>query len=146
MRGAGAETAAAELKSAGRVVGIRHLIHDEPDPDWIVRPAVIDGLRALAQVGLAYDVVSVLPQHLVHVSRVAQAAPELRLVIDHLSKPPIASGDLRDWRRLFAAAAEHPNVNAKVSGLDTAAKPGTWTVDDLRPAFDHALETLGRTG
>ena len=69
--------------------------------------------------------------------------PDLRLVIDHLSKPPIASGELRDWRRLFAAAAEYPNVNAKVSGLDTAAKPGTWTVDDLRPAFDHALETLG---
>ena len=86
---------------------------------------------------------SVLPQHLAHVPTVAQAVPELRLVIDHLSKPPIASGELGDWRRLFAAAAEHPNVNAKVSGLDTAAKPGTWTVDDLRPAFDHALETLG---
>ena len=143
MSGAGAEAAAAELKSAGRVVGIRHLIHDEPDPDWIVQPAVIDGLRALAGVGLPYDVVSVLPQHLAHVPTVAQAVPELRLVIDHLSKPPIASGELRDWRRLFGAAAEHPNVNAKVSGLDTAAKPGTWTVDDLRPAFDHALETLG---
>jgi L-fuconolactonase len=143
MGAAGTLATAAELKSTGRVVGIRHLIHNEPDPDWIVQPAVLDGLRALAEVGLPYDVVSVLPRHLAHVATVAQAVPELRLVIDHLSKPPIASGDLREWRQLFAAAAEHPNVSAKVSGLDTAARPGSWTVDDLRPAFDHALETLG---
>jgi L-fuconolactonase len=141
--GAGVQAAAVELKSTGRVVGIRHLIHNEPDPDWIVQPAVIDGLRALADLGLPFDVVSVLPQHLAHVATVAQALPELSLVIDHLSKPPIASGDLREWRRLFAAAAEHPNVSAKVSGLDTAARPGSWTVDDLRPAFDHALAVLG---
>jgi L-fuconolactonase len=134
---------AAELKATGRVVGIRHLIHNEPDPDWIIQPAVLGGLRGLAGIGLTYDVVSVLPQHLAHVATVAEAVPELRLVIDHLSKPPIASGDLREWRRLFAEAAEHPNVSAKVSGLDTAATPGSWTVDDLRPAFDHALETLG---
>lgn len=143
MAGAGAEAAAAELKAAGRIVGIRHLIHDEPDPDWIVQPAVIDGLGAMAQLGLTFDVVSVLPRHLAHVATVARALPGLRLVIDHLSKPPIASGDLTEWRGLFSAAAEHANVSAKVSGLDTAAKPGTWTVDDLRPAFDHALETLG---
>lgn len=143
MAGAGAEAVAAELKSTSRVVGIRHLIHDEPDPDWIVQPAVVDGLRVLAEVGLTYDVVSVIPRHLVHVATVAKAVPDLTLVIDHLSKPPIASGDLTEWGQLFAAAAEYPNVIAKVSGLDTAGIPETWTVDDLRPAFDHALETLG---
>jgi L-fuconolactonase len=143
MAGRGALTAATELKSTGRVVGIRHLIHNEPDPDWIIQPAVLDGLRALADIGLAYDVVSVLPLHLAHVATVAEAVPDLRLVIDHLSKPPIDSGDLREWSRLFTAAADHPNVSAKVSGLDTAARPDYWTVDDLRPAFDHALETLG---
>jgi L-fuconolactonase len=143
MAGAGAEAAAADLKSTGGVVGIRHLIHDEADPDWIVQPQVMEGLSVLADLGLAYDVVSVLPQHLANVAIVAEAVPDLGLVIDHLSKPPIASGDLSEWRRLFAAAAEYPNVSAKVSGLDTAATPETWTADDLRPAFDHALETLG---
>lgn len=139
----GAYDAAAKLKSSGRLVGIRHLIHDEPDPDWILQPAVIDGLRAIADLDLPFDMVSVLPRHLAHVSTVAQAVPELRLVIDHLSKPPIASGDLRAWRQLFAAAAEHPNVSANVSGLGTAARPDSWTVDDLRPAFDHAVAVLG---
>lgn len=113
------------------------------DPVGIVQPAVVDGLRVLAEVGLTYDVVSVIPRHLAHVATVAKAVPDLTLVIDHLSKPPIASGDLTEWRQLFAAAAEYPNVSAKVSGLDTAGIPETWTVDDLRPPFDHALETLG---
>ncbi|MBM3525627.1 MAG: hypothetical protein FJX57_21980, partial [Alphaproteobacteria bacterium] len=142
MRGARVEETAAELSSMGRVVGIRHLIHNEADPDWIVRPGVLEGLRTIAGFGLAYDIVSVLPRHLEHVPTVARAAPDLRLVIDHLSKPPIASGELSEWRRLFAAAAEHPNVHAKVSGLDTAAARD-WTPDDLRPAFDFALRTLG---
>ena len=120
---------------SGRVVGIRHLIHDEPDPemDRLSRRSST-GSGHLPGAGLPYDVVSVLPQHLADVPTVAQAVPELRLVIDHLSKPPIASGELRDWRRLFGAAAEHPNVNAKVSGLDTAAKPesGLSTTSDRR--------------
>lgn len=143
LAGAAAEARAVELQSTGRVVGIRHLIHNEPDPDWIIQPTVLEALRAIARVGLTFDVVSVTPRHLVHVPTVARAVPDLTLVIDHLSKPPIASGDLAEWRRLFAAAAKYPNVCAKVSGLDTAATPETWTPDELRPAFDHALETLG---
>lgn len=143
LAGSAAEAGAAELMATGRVVGIRHLIHDEPDPNWIIQSTVLEALRTVARVGLTYDVVSVTPSHLVHVPTVARAAPDLTLVIDHLAKPPIASGDLAEWRRLFAAAAEYPNVCAKVSGLDTAATPEIWTLDDLRPAFDHALETLG---
>jgi L-fuconolactonase len=143
LRGAPAEGDAAGLAADGRVVGVRHLIHDEPDPDWVVRPAVIDALRALARVGLAFDVVAVLPRHLEHVPTLAAAVPELTLVIDHLAKPPIASGDLEGWKARLATAAAHPNVFAKVSGLDTAAGSPDWTPDDLRPAFDHALEVFG---
>ena len=143
LRGAAAEADAVALAADGRVVGIRHLIHDEPDPDWVVRGVVVDGLRAVARAGLAFDVVAVLPRHLEHVPTLAAAAPDLRLVIDHLAKPPIASGDLAGWKTRLAAAAAHPNVYAKVSGLDTAAGSPDWTPDDLRPAFDHALEVFG---
>jgi L-fuconolactonase len=143
LRGAGAAEDAARLAADGRVVGVRHLIHDEPDADWVVRPVVIEALRALARVGLAYDVVAVLPRHLEHVPTLAAAVPELTLVIDHLAKPPIASGDLDGWKARLASAAAHPNVVAKVSGLDTAAGSAGWTADDLRPAFDHALEVFG---
>lgn len=142
---AGAEVApeAEELRATGLVVGIRHLIHDEPDPDWVVQARVIEALRTLARIGLAFDVVSVLPRHLEHVPTIAREAPDLTIVIDHLSKPPIASGDLSGWRARLAAASECPNVFAKVSGLDTAAGSPDWTADDLRPAFDIALDAFG---
>lgn len=123
-----------------RFVGVRHLIHTEPDPDWVVRPEILDGLRILAERDLTFDVVSVLPRHLEHVPTIAAAVPELKLVIDHLSKPPIAERGWQPWADLFAAAAEHPNVFAKVSGLNTAANHDTWTAADLQPYVDTAVD------
>jgi L-fuconolactonase len=143
LRGSAVEEEALELAATGDVVGIRHLIHDEPDPDWLVQPAVIDGLRAVAAAGLSYDVVSVQLRHLEHVPAVADAVPDLRLVIDHLSKPPLGTPDMAAWTERIRAAAARPNVYAKVSGLDTAAGSPDWTPDDLRPAVDVALEAFG---
>jgi L-fuconolactonase len=142
-RGAAVEEDAAALAADPRLVGVRHLNHDEPDPDWLVRPDVLEGIRALARTRLAFDVVAIWPLHLDHVPTIAEAAPDLRIVIDHLAKPPIASGDLSAWQASMARAAAHPNVAAKVSGLDTAAGSPDWTPDDLRPAFETALELFG---
>lgn len=125
------------------VVGVRHLIHDEPDPDWVVQGGVLTSLGLLAEAGLTFDVVGVLPQHLEHVVTIARRHPGLRLVIDHLNKPPIASGEMQPWRALLAAAAECPNVFAKVSGLNTAADWATWSATDLQPYVDAALELFG---
>ena len=75
--------------------GIRHLNHEEADPDWLVRPSVIDGLKVLEERGLVYEVVAVHPLHLGHVPTLARACPDLTIVVDHLAKPPIVSGDLR---------------------------------------------------
>jgi L-fuconolactonase len=124
------------------VKGIRHLIHTEPDPDWLVQPTVLESLRVLAEHGLAFDVVAVLPRHLEHMPTVVAAAPDLRVVIDHLAKPAIADEAWQPWADLLAAAAEHPTVFAKVSGLNTAAGEG-WTAKRLQPYVDHALEVFG---
>jgi L-fuconolactonase len=142
-RGAAVEDEAAELAADPRIVGVRHLNHDEADPDWLVRPDVLEGIRTVARVGLAFDAIAIWPLHLGHVPTLAEAAPELRVVVDHLAKPPIASGDLAAWRAALARAAAYPNVHAKVSGLDTAAGSPDWTPDDLRPAFEAALELFG---
>jgi L-fuconolactonase len=123
--------------------GIRHLNHTESDPDWLVRPAVIDGLRVLQERGLVYEVVAVFPLHLGHVPTLARACPGLTIVIDHLAKPPIASGDYDAWKADLRAAADYSNVHAKVSGLNTAADWETWTAADLRESVGHALEVFG---
>ncbi len=123
--------------------GVRHLNHNEPDPDWLVRPAVIAGLRELETRRLVFEVVAVYPLHLGHVPRLADECPDLRIVIDHLAKPPIASGDLSAWKRDIAAAAERPNVFAKVSGLNTAADWATWSAEDLVEPIGHAIEVFG---
>jgi L-fuconolactonase len=126
-----------------RFVGVRHLIHEDPDPDWLLRPDVADGLALLAERGLTFDVVAVLPRHLEHVPVLAERHPSLRLVVDHLAKPPIKEKGWEPWAGLLAAAAEAPNVHAKVSGLNTAADWSTWTAEDLRPYVDHAIEAFG---
>ena len=123
--------------------GVRHLNHEEADPDWLVRPEVIDGLRILEERGLAFDVISVHPLHLKHVPTLAQACPDLRMVIDHLAKPPIASGEYDAWKAEMAAAAQFPNVYAKISGLNTAADWETWTGADLVEPIGHVLEVFG---
>ena len=122
--------------------GIRHLIHHEPDPDWLIRSDVRAGLARLATFGLAFDVVAVFPDHLRHVPRIADEHPGLTLVIDHLAKPPIRAAGWDRWRRELEAAARRPNVVAKLSGLDTAAGQA-WTMDEIRPSVDIAIEAFG---
>ncbi|MFD1858423.1 hypothetical protein EHW97_04705 [Aeromicrobium camelliae] len=131
-----------EYATDRRIVGVRHQNHDEPDPDWLVRADVARGLARVEQAGLSYDVIAVVPRHLELVPVLAERFPELRLVIDHLAKPPLAAGDLREWEASLRRAAAYPQVTAKVSGLDTAAAPG-YTAADLRPALDIALECFG---
>ena len=125
------------------VVGIRNLIHDRPDPDFLIRPEVRESLGLIAAAGLAFDVVSVLPRHLEHVPVLAAEHPHLRLVVDHLSKPPIGSDVLEPWRTLLSRAAEHPNVHAKVSGLYPGSDPKAWSTDTVRPVIAHAVELFG---
>ena len=133
----------AELdRLAGRLCGVRHLIHREADPAWILRPDVGLGLRQLERLGLPFDLVAVFPDHLSLVPEVARRQPDLVLVIDHLAKPPYRADGWDEWRVQLRAAAAAPTVRAKISGLDTSAGPG-WTVDELRPAFEVALEAFG---
>ena len=131
------------FKDHPKFKGVRHLIHDEPDPDWLLQDVVAEGLRVLADKGVTFDVVSVLPRHLEHVPTIAERVPELRMVIDHLSKPPIKERQWEPWSSLFARAAEYSNVYAKVSGLNTAAEPENWSSEDLKPYIDFAIERFG---
>ena len=126
-----------------RFRGIRHLIHEEKDPDWVVQPAVIEGLRILAGYGMSFDVVAVYPNHLKHVPTLAEKVPDLTLIIDHLAKPPIKDKQMGAWADQISLAAQYPNVYAKVSGLNTAADWSNWSAADLKPYIDFAIEKFG---
>ena len=93
--------------------GMRHLIHEEGNPDWVTQKQVIEGLQLLADRGLTFDVVAVFPNQLMHVPALAEKVPGLKMVIDHLAKPPLEEADRAVWREQMAAAAESPNVFAK---------------------------------
>lgn len=127
---------------AGPLVGIRHLIHDEPDPDWLAQEQVRRSLGVLASRGLTFDVIGVLPRHLEHAVALADELPELRLVIDHLGTPPVGA-EPGDWGSLMDSLARRPNVFAKLSGLTTLGPAGRASAADLRPYVDRALAAFG---
>lgn len=124
--------------------GIRHLIHDEADPQWLLQAPVIESLKILAAHGLPFDVVGVLPQHIETVLVVSEKVPGLRMVFDHLAQPPIASGErFGRWGSLLQEAAANPSFYAKISGLGTTAKKETWGSNDVKPYVAFALEHFG---
>ncbi|WP_328796412.1 amidohydrolase family protein [Halosaccharopolyspora lacisalsi] len=125
-----------------RLVGIRHQVHDEPDPDWLTRPDVLRGLATLAEHGLAYDLL-VRVRELPAALRAARSLESLRFVVDHAAKPDIASGAVRPWADGMAELAALPNVTCKLSGLVTEASWRTWTVADLHPYVTELLESFG---
>lgn len=124
-------------------VGIRHLVHDEPDADWLGREPVRRSLALLADRGLSFDVIGVLPRHLEHALAIADELPGLRLVIDHLGTPPVGAESRRPWADLIGELARRPNVHAKLSGLTTLGPAGHATAAELRPFVDHALSVFG---
>ena len=126
----------------GPLCGVRHQVHDEPDPHWLLRPEVIRGLQTLARRGLVYDLL-LRPMHLPILPRLFEAVPGMRWVIDHLAKPEIKSGRVEPWLSGMREAARYPNVFCKISGMITEADHTRWTADDIRPYFEHVLELFG---
>ncbi len=131
-----------ELQRRPKFVGVRHVVQAEPDDDWLLRPAVLAGLEELERRGLTYDLL-LLPRHLRHVPVLAERLPGLKMVIDHLAKPLIASGVTEPWKTDLAAAAAYSNVYAKLSGLVTEADHNAWTIGDLAPYARHAVDCFG---
>ena len=120
------------------LAGVRHQVHDEPDPHWLLRDEVQRGLAAVGEAGLAFDLL-VRARELPSAIETARRQPEVRFVLDHVAKPPLRSGDLAAWADGVAALAELPNVTCKLSGLFTEAEPGT----DLAPTVEQALRWFG---
>jgi len=125
-----------------RLVGIRHQAHDEADPNWLLRPDVERGIGAVGRAGLVYELL-VRARELPAAVALVRRLPDVRFVVDHLAKPPIAEARRQPWASLLAELGPFDNVSAKLSGLVTEADWSSWTVSDLQPYVDAALEVFG---
>ncbi|HEX2144403.1 MAG TPA: amidohydrolase family protein [Glycomyces sp.] len=126
------------------LVGLRDQIQGRPQADFLARPEVVTALKTVASHVPTFDLV-VRSDQIPAAAKAAAAVPELKFVLDHLGKPPIREGDAgwRAWREAVTPLAKQPNVTAKLSGLVTEADWQRWTLADLRPFVQTALELFG---
>ena len=127
---------------AGRLAGVRHIVQSEPDDDFLLREDFQRGVGLLDRFGFSYDIL-IYPRQLKAACAFADRNPGLRLVVDHLAKPPIKAGLMEPWATDFRALARRPHVFLKVSGLVTEADWNAWTVDQLRAYIDVAFAAFG---
>ncbi|WP_421914861.1 amidohydrolase family protein [Mesorhizobium sp.] len=125
-----------------KFVGLRPMLQDMADDAYILRPAVMSSLRVVAERGVAFDILT-YPRHLRNVAKAMEGAPGLRAVIDHISKPSIASGAFNGWASDLQHVAAFPNVFCKLSGMVTEADHDKWRPRDLKPYVDQAMLSFG---
>ncbi len=125
-----------------KFIALRPMLQDLPDDRWILRPNVLASLRLIAESDFPFEFLT-FPRHLPFVFEVLESIPNLRAIIDHISKPAIAEGKLDPWQTWMARVAQHPNLYCKLSGMITEADHHHWKPDDLRPYVDHVVECFG---
>lgn len=131
------------LKELGpRIKGVRRLLQSEPDPDLLVAPDLLRGLRLLTEYDLSFDI-CIRHQQLARAIDMVRACPETQFILDHLGKPDVRAGLLHPWRDQLAELAQLSNVVCKVSGVVTEADHERWTVADLEPYVAHTLQVFG---
>lgn len=123
--------------------GLRHQVHDEPDPQWLVDPRVLNGLGLLKRYGLVYDLL-IRPREISAAIACVAQLPEQKFVVDHIAKPKIADGWDKDWDEAITTLAYYrQNVWVKLSGLVTEADWDTWSVTDIAPYVQRVIELFG---
>ena len=138
-----AEAQIAAFAKHPKAVGVRHVIHDEEDIDFILRPAFIRGIKLLEKYNLTYDIL-IFPKHLTNtIEFVKQFSEQQIFVVDHIAKPLIKDDIVSPWKEDIAALAQFPNVYCKVSGMVTEADWNTWTPENIRPYLDIVVEAFG---
>jgi len=130
--------------------GVRPMLQDLPDDNWIARMPRPDAMQALLQGGLRFDAL-VTPRHLAPLLQFLKAWPQLPVVIDHAAKPPVSAHDgeaFATWRRQLSQIASFPQVCCKFSGLWSEAPASAHhdlpaAVRGVRPVWDHLMKSFG---
>jgi len=125
-----------------KLAGVRHVIQDEADDDFMMRPEFRRGIAQLVDFNLTYDLL-LYPKHLPVALKLVEEFPDQPFVLDHIAKPRIADRLLSPWKEQITAMASFPNVYCKLSGMLTEARWREWQPDDFRPYLDTVFEAFG---
>lgn len=132
----------AAYRQKAKFIGIRPMLQDLPEDDYILTPRVAESLEIIAKAGFPFDFLT-YTRHLAHVLKALERTPGLHAVIDHISKPEIKAQKLEPWKSLIREVAQHKNMYCKLSGMITEADHAHWTPEHLRPYVDHVVDCFG---
>lgn len=125
-----------------KLVGVRHILHDEPDDDFMLRADFRRGISRLRQFDLTYDLL-LFPRHIPRALRLVEEFPEQPFILDHIAKPFIRDGQFSPWREDLRRLAAFSNVTCKLSGLVTEARWDAWRPEDIYPYLDVVVDAFG---
>lgn len=131
-----------ELAASPKLVAIRHVLQDEPDPMFMLRDDFNRGIRLLKDLELVYDIL-IFERHLPQTLSFVDRHEGQVFVIDHLAKPRVREGEISAWRENIRELAKRPNTYCKLSGLVTEAHYRTWTAEQLKPYIETILLSFG---
>lgn len=130
-----------QAPGASYLKGIRDVAQDLPDSNYLAKPQSIATVKELGKLGLTYDILTKTPELQAAIDLV-HACPDVQFVLDHISKPYIAKGEIEPWKSLITKLASFENVSCKISGMVTEAKWNAWDLSDFAPYVDHIIESF----
>lgn len=142
LRSAEVEQHLDALSRHHKFVGVRHVVQDEPDDNFVLGDEFRRGISRLKPFGLTYDLL-IYPRQMPAAIRLVEAFPDQPFVLDHLGKPAVRDGMMEPWREQLQVLAQMPNCWCKVSGMVTEAHWSDWTANDFRPYLDSVFEAFG---
>ncbi len=125
-----------------KLVGVRHVIHDEKDDNFILRKDFREGIAHLKKFGLSYDIL-IFPRHLPNTIQFVSQFPEQVFILDHIAKPDIKNKEISEWKENIEKLANHQNVFCKLSGMITEADWNDWKPEDIIPYLDAVFIAFG---
>ncbi len=141
-KGPSLEPEMARLASLKVMRGIRRLIQNQPDPEFVLKPDFLAAVKLLPKYNLSFDI-CIFHHQLPNTIEFVRRCPEVSFVLDHIAKPGIKAGLMEPWKQQIRELAQYPNVVCKLSGVTTEADHANWTRDQLRPYVDHVIDVFG---
>ena len=142
LRAANVAERISHYKSHSKLSGFRHVVQDEPDDRFMLRPDFLNGIQELVRAGIPYDIL-IFPKHLGVSLELVQKFPDHDFVIDHIAKPDIKNGEIENWARGICAFKNFENVRCKLSGMITETHFNQWQPQDFHPYLDVVFDTFG---